>query len=489
MEGAIAGSEFMPNSVMPGCQIKLYRNNMFTATFIGFGVRVTPTVMALPTHVYRLANFSLLMESYVAPGKRVLVNSHPVQSLLASDVSYIQLSPELFSQIGVSVMQSAKDIDAHVVVSVAGPKGTSSGVLIKHSTPGMVKYNGSTDAGYSGAPYFVGERIFGMHSGMAGDINVGISVSLLLIEVRKLFKGEGSVTLSSPSVDGKFEENFLNKTRAKIWNKRDLENYFDARVENDDSWAMGADVDYEEKLVFEGVDSLIDGLASLSPADLNLALAKIEKLKAQQVLHGQGQGLVEALLDHPGSSVQLNQAKLIKKLSSRVEELEKKVESLEDFATRTHTRIDDYRKKLVDFDLILNKKFSNPKEIVVPVEKKKIPLPVNPFPCSKCARSFKTTIGLEAHMERMHFQGESALTRDDSDTMKKTGRVAFLGKNSHPKMRRSYRPNSSSVDKSDQYQSIMKSLDTMADLIRNMISVSGNLPPATAGPSLAGPRN
>lgn len=91
-------------------------------------------------------------------------------------VQKLGLSKAKFSRLAVSK-------DSGVSVHVVAFQRRSIGFLQTHPQFGYVTYTGSTIKGFSGAPYYFGRMIFGMHLG-SGSTNIGYDAAFLRAELQ-----------------------------------------------------------------------------------------------------------------------------------------------------------------------------------------------------------------------------------------------------------------------------------------------------------------
>lgn len=102
------------------------------------------------------------------------------------DVAMLRLSGDEVQKLKI---QSAKIIDNEIsddsglFCKVTGFGQSSLGHLNTHPAFGFLKYNGSTTGGFSGAPYYVNGRVYGMHLGGCSD-NIGYASAYLSMLVR-----------------------------------------------------------------------------------------------------------------------------------------------------------------------------------------------------------------------------------------------------------------------------------------------------------------
>lgn len=106
----------------------------------------------------------------------VIIDSERFTSLEV-DVAYVKLTSKEMSVLGLSTCKMAQVVPGSgMFCQVAAFGKRSMGILKPHNSFGFVEYAGSTVAGFSGAPYYTGRMVFGMHTG--GDVkNVGFDVT------------------------------------------------------------------------------------------------------------------------------------------------------------------------------------------------------------------------------------------------------------------------------------------------------------------------
>lgn len=108
---------------------------------------------------------------------RVLVKQEDFLTIPSLDIAYIPYSIALFSVLGLSKAKSGVKGLNGVASIVDGGYGTF-GVLSDNAFFGYLTYGGSTWGGCSGAPYFLGNSVFGMHLG-SGGVNMGLDLSYM----------------------------------------------------------------------------------------------------------------------------------------------------------------------------------------------------------------------------------------------------------------------------------------------------------------------
>lgn len=233
------GSEFVDGEV-PDFQVGIYNAGAFVDTFIGYGVRFR-TILVVPTHVVRHA------QMMVIEGKtgKIGISVAPVHSRVHSDLTYFPLTEVQWSKVGVSQARVPKKV-LNALVSCTGRKGSTSGLLTRVEGLGIMKYAGSTVGGMSGAAYYSGQTVHGIHTGSTGAFNVGVSSLLIEGEIKKLVIGE------TPTLDDLRGLNRASAAKVRAgWNTEGLLKQIDEIYSKDCEWAEDFDLDYGAQLDFE----------------------------------------------------------------------------------------------------------------------------------------------------------------------------------------------------------------------------------------------
>lgn len=109
-----------------------------------------------------------------------------------TDVAMVKCTESEFSVFGlgkISIEHTISELNGETVQIVGlDGKGTT-GVLRHTNMFGMVSYDGTTKAGYSGSPYVKGSRVLGIHV-CGGKLNRGYSASYLNMLINKMEKIE-----------------------------------------------------------------------------------------------------------------------------------------------------------------------------------------------------------------------------------------------------------------------------------------------------------
>lgn len=207
-----------------------------------------------------------------------MVKSTPIYSRINADVCYIQVSPNAWIDLGVRKAKLAT-VEFSGLASCTGQKGTSYGYMSKNSYVGMLRYEGSTVPGMSGAAYVVANVVHGMHIGCTSDKNLGVSSLVLSKELSMLFQGE--------SPNAREMRGFIaGAGRAQGWTSEDLSARFDNAFTSDFAWAGDVDVDYDQQLTWgENTSRQILDMTRRMTAEQKTMLSNI--ILSERLMEGQ----------------------------------------------------------------------------------------------------------------------------------------------------------------------------------------------------------
>lgn len=119
------------------------------------------------------------------------------------------------------VMKSAKGatcVDLPQAVRVAARGQASYGVVRNHEVMGMVTYDGSTVAGFSGAPYMMNNTVLGIHTGYEKTTNVGVSFAYVYLILKLRTRGTSYV---QEDTDEYFDYEMARATKQSFAYQRD----------------------------------------------------------------------------------------------------------------------------------------------------------------------------------------------------------------------------------------------------------------------------
>lgn len=108
-----------------------------------------------------------------------------------ADLAYVLLDEREFTRLGLAkakLVAAGGDGRAasYVTVQTSTEKSTGA-VQVASDLFGYVRYLGSTKPGFSGAPYYLGNNVYGMHLGAAVD-NLGYDGSYLACKIKRFFE-------------------------------------------------------------------------------------------------------------------------------------------------------------------------------------------------------------------------------------------------------------------------------------------------------------
>lgn len=188
-EALVEGSAFVmaePYSF----QINVLTPGFLMDGFAGMGGRVGDW-LAMPGHVFDAAvrEGAVLLQNPAKPAQKIPVKGHVVQSAVYSDVKYLRVPIQVWSQLGVSKAPKPEKVRSSVTAAVWGFKGKTTGLCCLMENPEFIHFTGSTVPGYSGTFYMsTYGGWLGMHLGAVTgkSTNVGARADLLAAEVECL---------------------------------------------------------------------------------------------------------------------------------------------------------------------------------------------------------------------------------------------------------------------------------------------------------------
>lgn len=185
-ESMMHGSTFV-HAKAPSCQANLVTQVAGREVYIG----VAFVMHCGPMQVLLTAghNTDLISESWEVQGiTGVLSGKSSDWKLLPNyDVAYKVLSVVEASTLGLKTAKSgAVGMRDTTVVKCTASAKQSVGEIRNSGTCGLVEYDGSTLKGFSGAPYLIGNTVFGMHVAGTKRKNIGISSGLISLMVQKM---------------------------------------------------------------------------------------------------------------------------------------------------------------------------------------------------------------------------------------------------------------------------------------------------------------
>lgn len=165
----------------PKCQVMLgYPNKDGCIEIVGCGIRVGAGCKDyLLTAAHNLAFDDHL---YMVAGSNIVKVKEPPSSSISvgTDAAVLEIPTSMWSKLQVTRANYAtlpRDTGMYVSIVGVNNKGTS-GKLVPENVLGCVTYGSSTMAGYSGAAYFSGNQVYGMHV-YGGKRNAGYAAMYL----------------------------------------------------------------------------------------------------------------------------------------------------------------------------------------------------------------------------------------------------------------------------------------------------------------------
>lgn len=171
VEKVMPGSVFMPAVASPKYQASVYTiRGVAPRVYAGQGFLAPRQLFVTAYHVIDGADYVVIVTE---KGELTLKKSDFQHK--EGDIAFAPLANDGASRLGLSVCRlkhnaTVPNSGLYVVAQARDKK--SMGLLNPHSAFGIVTYEGSTQAGFSGAPYYVHNTVYGMHIGGASS-NIG----------------------------------------------------------------------------------------------------------------------------------------------------------------------------------------------------------------------------------------------------------------------------------------------------------------------------
>nr|QZZ63301.1 hypothetical protein [Vespula vulgaris luteo-like virus 1] len=322
------GSDFI-DGAKPCYQVEILQPGSFgfSHVHLGFGLRVSQTLMAVPTHVIQGMTEVMIK----GPKSSIVITPKMLASRLHSDLTYVHLDSSKWSNLGVPIAKLVREAPA-VFGKCHGMRGYSMGRISKsRQIKFMVVYEGSTEPGMSGAPYLIGDAVAGMHCGVLGEANSGISASLIIQEVAQLVSGEaihGGISSSAAADSANYFGQKVSK-QIRAWDEAELARSVKAAYSTDWNTLNSMTPDYNAQLNFDEERSKSNVVQLMGQIPLQQEVSST--VMASQNSNGSDQLIQTAVVVEQGSEhnepQQTENPSLT--LEERVFQLEVKVRELE----------------------------------------------------------------------------------------------------------------------------------------------------------------
>lgn len=412
------GSVFVPGEI-PKCQVQIMVPGLLIDTHQGYGIRIQ-NWLVVPLHVVSPLQEILL----VGPRGKLLVSSQFEESRLHNDVAYIYLDSKQWVTLGNATASTSPSLNGYV--RCTGPKGYSSGTLSKTRAVGMLKYMGSTISGMSGAAYMMADKVLGMHTGAAGDFNLGVSTTLFMSELKYKTRAEAAYL---PSKNNGEDAAFVNSEvgHRDSWTAKFIDRLAKDTISStkDVGWKADFEVDFDEQLEWDS--------ASTSKKESPIQLATLMMQKNQGVDGGETQyNLVSQKVIDDIKDLQERMVVVEKYLEAKIKA---KVKEAKEIVTYQCDQCDAKTTSAADLELHKKKHLR--------------------FKCDICEVSCQSELRLANHVANAHKKvtGESAYPGDARVSIE-VKENAFLGKRSSspPKKKNVSRRSSSLSGQRKDYQ-------------------------------------
>lgn len=235
---AMRGGSLFQIAKTPRGQVAIMTPGLLVDSHVGYGIRVGD-VLVVPTHVISGLRDALL--SY--GGIKVVLSLNSFQNSKAiPDVTYVYLREEVWAKLQCPKASIySKVFNKGMFAVCTGIEGASTGMMNKSSSIGMLTYGGSTVPGMSGAGYCVANVFYGMHTGVVLNTNIGVSMALIAMELKKMVSGEASHDFSEQHYH---DEDLARKV--KQWTTENLQGAVDRSWLDDEEIDWNADLDFGE---------------------------------------------------------------------------------------------------------------------------------------------------------------------------------------------------------------------------------------------------
>lgn len=408
-EALRAGSTFYKREV-PAYQVAVMEPGLLTDTHIGYGIRAG-SYLVTPAHVVEQRD-SILLSTKKA---KVVVPVHLLRSRVVVDLAYIYINEKVWCGLGVSNAPLAKKYQSHFATAV-GPEGASTGHLRKSAMKGMLVYDGSTVPGMSGAAYEIANQVVGVHTGVSGAHNIGVSSLVLLAELAQIVKVESSPEMQEQAA--RFFNDSLQKQIA-AWNEEDLRRDASSYWTRDD-WNNDVSIDYNAKLDF-GESKPVAAKPSVS-IPLDIFSDKVIKVQ------GQSPGADEKAYD----VVSMDLVRTVHDHEERIKKLEEGAKPKAPKDISEYIQCEECVMKCRDLEAMQRHKANSHQPLVI---------------CA-CGKKVRGVEKMQEHLKACSYKPESALPNDTGKSGKVVKQAAFLGRRSNS-LRRNKRQSSASLSPSN----------------------------------------
>lgn len=403
-ESARPGSNIVhDDAAWPDCQVLLYEAGALWSTFVGCGVRVGDWLVTY-SHVVQG------IQKLVVRTKKgyFLVNSGGRKSSRLADVTYYQLAPAEWSRMGVT-SANKKPVPEQMALRaqpamVWSKEGYTQGTLAPLNLAKMkMEYSGTTEPGFSGAPYMGGpgnNQVLGLHQGVQEGHNVGFIWYAVLEDIKLTFFSSDLVGearhkpfRSGGDDQGKADmaAQYLRPSDKGAWSYQGLQAQIELMTDVSSGWAEGED-DFDWNQTFEAspshsakgdVDEVVKQMEGMSQEVLeairNMADGLISKKRVMT-----GHGPDSPSVDGGSTLVEVVTKGCNAYTDAKIAEVEKRLSVLEDSKAASQVGVGP------------EKKAKGP------------PARYYEIRCPVCNKGFSTTEGLYAHQAIKGHRGERA---------------------------------------------------------------------------------
>lgn len=471
------GSDFIESKV-PNCQVSILRPGHLRHSHVGYGIRVTHSLMAVPTHVVQ--GFDEIIVR--GPLNSLAFRPNVIASRVHSDLSYIHIEASKWVKIGVPIAKLMTSLPG-TFGRCYGPRGYSMGRLSKSKQINfMMVYEGSTEPGMSGSPYMIGDAVVGMHCGVLGDANSGVSAALMKSELLQLVSSEavhGGISSSAAADSANY---FGNKVEAQVraWDEKELDRAVKAAYSVDWNVLNDMAVDYNKQLDFESRKAKTEPFRVSQttfsvPSEQSTPLIRQLQQAEQVNQNDESKHSVIQVVAGPAGSKCLTLEEEFMMLKRRVEELETTLASFSDKIKGLEAQVSDL--KVFSDDVAERQTFVRCSYCNAELKNDK----------TRLQRHYRKCHAMDPKKEKVALVGESAIPSDSKKVVKM---APFLGKSPSTRKSQSSSKNTSrSLERVNPSRSLVEVLSKMVESQNRIELLLSNSQQTMTGPSSAVTQN
>nr|QUS52861.1 hypothetical protein 1 [Hypera postica associated sobemovirus 1] len=278
-EAMVSGSDFTLGKTPP-YQIALEKITLFSTIHVGYGIRVSDSVMAVPAHVWEKFKGDEVVKMTGQKTTLMVPYKMGTMASMLNDLMFIRVSQKTFSELGVSLAKLSEKEFEKINVSITGKNkqlATSRGFLKPSKIMQFFyEYNGSTLPGYSGAAYCMGNVVYGIHvwADVERECNYGYTSKAIALELKYLVIEESLDDETTEQMGVAAKEVHTPKVEQKKKRDKSYED-LERHLKKDMNWADEVDemIVEEESSLTQMQAQVLSTLTTMSPEDAALVMA------------------------------------------------------------------------------------------------------------------------------------------------------------------------------------------------------------------------